>query len=598
MCSTASALRSGPPILWIGWNGGRLLLGCRDVISTAITSIRPDYTPQARAERLIAAGRLVLASSSLIAVYLEPSTPARYQQATYALLVIYTVYALATAVIVWRSRVPSARWRLVSHALDLVLFSVFVYLTEGPASPFFLYFVFSLFCATLRFSWRGILATGVAAMAINATTVLLASVGDPGFESGRVLTREAYLAVIAALLVYLGMYHQRLRGEMASLAAWPRELAGGIEDVLRGGLAHAASVVNAPGVLLFWEESEEPWIYIARSAGGDFRLERAAPGEVELPRTDALRNTSSFVRGIGEPVLVFDPSRSTATEVIAAPVAPSFRERYGIDSAIVVSLETQSLGTHFVIPNVRTATADDLALAHIAGRLLLATLEQYFFLQQARQTASAEERLRISRELHDGIVQSLGGIGLQLQAIRTEFVREPAAIERLMHVQQVVEHDQRELRAIVRELRPHDTREGWAIITDELQRMHGRYALEWGLEVDADVRADHHVPARIAHELCRIINESLANAAKHGGANRVEIAVTASRELLRVRVVDNGCGFPFTGRRDLEALQRSESGPRTLKERVIALRGSLIVESSPRGAVIEVAIPIAEDVSR
>ena len=105
--------------------------------------IRPDYAPHARAERLIATGRFVLALSSLTAVYLEPSTPAQYQRATYALLVVYTIYALAAAAVAWRSDVPSARWRLVSHALDLLLFTVFVYLTEGPASPFFLYFVFS-----------------------------------------------------------------------------------------------------------------------------------------------------------------------------------------------------------------------------------------------------------------------------------------------------------------------------------------------------------------------------------------------------------------------------------------------------------------------
>ena len=149
--------------------------------------MHPVYTPQARAERLIAAGRFILAFASLAAVYLEPSTPAQYQRATYTLLVIYTVYALVTAAVTWRSPVPSARWRVVSHALDLVLFSVFVYLTEGPASPFFLYFVFSLFCATLRFSWRGILGTGVAAMAIYGVMALLASFGDPAFDASRAI---------------------------------------------------------------------------------------------------------------------------------------------------------------------------------------------------------------------------------------------------------------------------------------------------------------------------------------------------------------------------------------------------------------------------
>ena len=180
-----------------------------------VTAIQPVYTPQARAERLIAAGRFILAFASLTAVFLEPSTPAQYQRATYTLLVVYTLYALVTTAVAWRSPVPSARWRLVSHALDLVLFSVFVYFTEGPASPFFLYFVFSLFCATLRFSWRGILGTGVAAMAIYGVMAMLASVGDPAFEASRAVIRVAYLAVITALLVYLGIYQQQLRTELA-----------------------------------------------------------------------------------------------------------------------------------------------------------------------------------------------------------------------------------------------------------------------------------------------------------------------------------------------------------------------------------------------
>src|SRR6202008_529162 len=106
--------------------------------------------------------------------------------------------------------------------------------------------------------------------------------------------------------------------------------------------------------------------------------------------------------------LVFNPARSAAEEETASPLERRFRESFQMESPSVVSLETQSLATHFVIPTLRTANEDDLALAHIVGRLLLATLEQYLFVQQVRQTASAEERRRISRELHDGSLQSIG----------------------------------------------------------------------------------------------------------------------------------------------------------------------------------------------
>jgi signal transduction histidine kinase len=567
-------------------------------VKAASAGIRPDYTPHARAERLIAAGRFVLALSSLVAVYLEPSTPARFQQVTYALLAFYTLYALVTVAVSWRLPVPSARARLISHAVDLGLFSTFVYFTEGPASPFFLYFVFSLFCATLRFSRRGIVATGVVAVSIYGGMAVVAWISDPQFEISRVLIRETYLAVIATLLVYLGMFHERLRSETASLAAWPREIAGEIDEALQASLSHAAAVMNAPRVMLLWEESEEPWTWVAVIENGAFRIDRLPPGSHIPPADGAAAHASCYVREPGVPLLVYDPVRSTTFEVFGARLATSIRARYAVTTAIVVSLESSGLAIQFVIPEPRAATGDELALAHIAGRFLLATIEQSKYVQQVRHAASAEERMRISRELHDGIVQSLGGVGLQLQALRRDFPVNPDAVERLAYVQRVVEHDQRELRALVRELRPLDGRSGAEIIRDELVRVQERYALEWGLEVEVDTREDCDVPPRLAHEVCRIVNESLANAARHGGATRASVGVTRTDGSVRLCVSDNGCGFPFTGDYDLEALDRAGVGPRTLKERVSLLEGTLVVRSSPRGAAIFATLPVPEETAR
>lgn len=559
------------------------------------TAIPPDYTPHSRAERLIAAGRFVLAFASLVAIYLEPSTPARFQRATYALLSIYTVYALVIAIIAWRSPVPPARWRLLSHALDLVLFTIFVYLTEGPASPFFLYFVFSLFCATLRFSARGILATGLTAMGIYGGMAFIAAGGDPHFEISRVLIRETYLGVIAALLVYLGAFHQRVRREMSALAAWPRELGDRLDVLLTATLAHAAAVMNAPRVLLIWEESEEPWTYVARLANGELEIERVAPGTFESLNAAGLRNMSYAVRGAGQPLLVYDPVLSTAAEAAAEPIGSALRERYSIESAIVVALESEMVLTHFIIPNVRSATADDLALAHVAGRLVLATLDQYFFVQQVRQTASAEERLRISRDLHDGIVQSLAGVGLRLHALRSRHAEDSESARELVDVQAVLEHDQRELRTLVRDLRPHDPRDGRTILAEELARMRERFPLEWGLEVELEVPEPVPVPVRLAHDLCRIVNESLSNAARHGGASRAAVALARRDGFVEMRVSDNGRGFPFSGRRDLAALEQHGVGPRTLKERARNLGGTLVVESSGSGASVEMRLPVQEE---
>ncbi|MBV9497578.1 MAG: hypothetical protein JOZ54_25300, partial [Acidobacteria bacterium] len=408
------------------------------------------------------------------------------------------------------------------------------------------------------------------------------------------LIRIAYLAVITALLVYLGMYQQQLRSELASLAAWPRELNAQLEDVLRVTLAHAAMVVRADRVLLLWEETEEPWIYAAPWERAAFRIDRMPPATFESPDAAQWRNVTAWVRDRAS-LLVYDPITSAATEANGDPLGDDLRLRYAMNGAIVVSLVTETLTARFIVQDVRSATADDLALAHVVGRLVLATLDQFFFLRQVRHTASAEERLRISRDLHDGIVQSLAGIGLRLHALRRRFDGDSDAARELVDIQTVLEQDQRELRTLVRELRPHDPRDGQTIVAEELRRMRERFPLEWGLEVDLDMTMPFTAPVALAHDLCRMVNESLSNAARHGGASRAKVALARRNGHLEMRVADNGRGFPFVGRLDLAELDRANAGPRTLKERARSLGGTLLIDSSRGGASIEMRLPIREE---
>src|SRR5690349_13715300 len=123
------------------------------------------YTPESRAERLIAGGRIALAASALIAVWLDPTEPAKYAAIAYSLLVAYVFYSLLVALLVVRAPAPSNWLRLATHGFDLAFFSLFTYFTSGPAgSPFIAYFVFSMVAATLRWQWRGTLWTAVAAL--------------------------------------------------------------------------------------------------------------------------------------------------------------------------------------------------------------------------------------------------------------------------------------------------------------------------------------------------------------------------------------------------------------------------------------------------
>jgi signal transduction histidine kinase len=71
---------------------------------------------------------------------------------------------------------------------------------------------------------------------------------------------------------------------------------------------------------------------------------------------------------------------------------------------------------------------------------------------------------------------------------------------------------------------------------------------------------------------------------------RVTLATADSR--LHLAVEDDGRGFPFHGRRDGEELAATQEGPASLRERVASLGGRLVVDSSERGARVEIDVPL------
>lgn len=171
--------------------------------------------PHTRVERIAALGRLVLTASTVLALTLDPPQPARHAAATHALLLAYLVYAAAFAIYTfWRT--PGATAGLVTHVLDLVLISVFVYLTDFMVSPFFAYFTFALVVSTMRWQWRGALGTALfALLAFNLLTFYAVNVlHDRDFVLNRFILRNLFLLVTASLLGYLGWFEEQLRTEL------------------------------------------------------------------------------------------------------------------------------------------------------------------------------------------------------------------------------------------------------------------------------------------------------------------------------------------------------------------------------------------------
>ena len=488
-----------------------------------------------RIERLIAWIRLAVAAVSAVALQIGPAVSRVLVVPAERVVVVYLVYAVFVLLAVRRvAASPVLRGMMV--AIDVVTAATVMALSLDPISISFVYFVFALFCATLRWQWRGTLWTAAAVLVGFGTlgTFVAWSV-QPGSELSLYLVRVLYLGIASAFLTYMGWHEERRRAEIERLAAWPRTTARDLAGVLEQTLAHAAAILEVPRLVLIWERADEAWIDVAIWTRDGFTLEREPPGELGAI---AARHGGTAVAMRG----------SDGEGILAIPGA--------VD-----------------------------AFSEIVAREITTIVELHFVEERLRVAAIGQERLRFARDLHDGALQALTGARLQLAALAKD---DPA----LAAIESSLAQAQGELRAMIDDLRPFPrTDDAGGALPARLAALRQRFEVQWGLAVTLDLDESlAGLPGKLGAEIYLLVHEALVNVARHARARSARVRVGVHDGQAEIHVVDDGKGFDFVGKRTLPQLL--DGGPSSLAERIAALDGSLDVESGPSGAKVEMTVPV------
>lgn len=199
--------------------------------------------------------------------------------------------------------------------------------------------------------------------------------------------------------------------------------------------------------------------------------------------------------------------------------------------------------------------------------------------------ATEEERQRISRDIHDGIGQSLAITKLTLRAIKNKIINDEDILQEIDGLSLLVEETMEDISRIIKDLNPTSVKE-----------VGFEYALKLYVETfikKTGIQVDLHLPegvtidnSEIETHLYRIAQEALANVVKHSGATKVEIKMTPLERNIHFSIHDNGRGF------NEEADRREGLGIIGMKERAFLMRGKVHIESSPgNGTTVTVTIP-------
>jgi len=202
---------------------------------------------------------------------------------------------------------------------------------------------------------------------------------------------------------------------------------------------------------------------------------------------------------------------------------------------------------------------------------------------EALLTAQEEERGRISRDLHDGVGQSLTATLLGLNELGSAL-----GPERLEPLKRLTAQTLDDVRRISRDLRP--------ALLDELglKAALGRFARELssqsGVDIDVLTRLPEHLDQSTRIVIYRVVQEALTNVVRHARAEHTSVIVTADEARIQLVVEDDGQGF------DLSEVSTSKHvGLAGMRERLELLGGSLHIESAAgRGTTLSAHLPLSK----
>ena len=553
---------------------------------------------------------------------MRPKNGIVYSGWLYWLLTVYIVHGVVVMLLLRFRHESTRNFRLVVHGVDILWPALIAMFTTAQGGPFFLFFVFVMTAAAYRWGLWETVGTAGAAVVLLWAEALLVRIGlehfaDSGLRSlhlpplnltvqqlhpQELFMTSVYLMVLGLLLGYMSENQKRLRAERAVITRvlGSARVEAGLTGTLESILGEMLNMYAAERVLTASQEVNSYRVFLGEvnrgtEGAGPLRWrEPIAEAEDSYkldPQADALYAERT---GSGYNSLVLDRIGRRMRETDPASLDALARvEPFRSMASITFAFGREWSGRIFLFnPEMMGDREEELRFLQEFSHQVGPAVHNVYLMRRLRERAGALERARFARELHDGAIQSLIAVEMQLDVLRRQAAQQvPAVNSELVRIQQVLREEVLKLRELMQEMKSFeiDSNRLLAFLTDTVER----FRRETGISAEFISEAKEvELPQKVCRELARIVQESLVNVRKHSGAHNVLVRLARRGGGLQLSVEDDGKGFPFSGR--LSQSELDGKGPVVIRDRVRLLEGELTIESNPgHGARLEVQIPPA-----
>jgi signal transduction histidine kinase len=521
--------------------------------------------------RVIALGRVLLASLFLLAIWLELGHEDEAPFEALVLAVGYWFFGAALLVATWHDWWADARLAGAAHALDIAMFTLLVLLTQGYTSPFFTFFVFVLISAAIRWGWRATALTAVLVTLLYLITGLLVGSESARFDVQHFVIRTGHLLIFSLILIWFGVTQWKSRLP-APLRAFDESPSGGAP--LEPSVRAAMTVLGGSRGAFVWQDRDG-------LRAGTLGVDSLA---ADVPAISL--ETGPFLYDVTR-----DHALRRDAEGSLQAFAPS--ELIGVDAAAGLSLSSglgipvRSEGGHGIIfvEGIANASTDHIDLGEQIATAAAAQVQRHALLRNAEERAAGQSRVSLARDLHDSVVQFLAGAAFRMEAMKRGAAAGADLTAEIEELKQLMLREQGELRAFISALRS-GSRIAIDDVAADLKLLAERLAKQWNVNCSFSAEpASMTVPARLHMDAQQLVREAVANAVRHAGAKSVSVQLSSDPDTVRIEFLNDGAAYPKT----------KEGGrmPQSLRERVEEAGGSIDLSRGMGVTKLSISLPVA-----
>ena len=529
-----------------------------------LNSVRRDLA-------IIAIARMLLAIASGVLMWIEePGNRGGYDH------LVPVLYALRAAVPLWLvAQVGIRKSQVAVHLADIVFAIAMMFAAESALVLFVMLSTFCLLSASAQWSWKTVAATGACLIAAYLVSVSLGYVNQE-----RLLIRTLFLMSATALIAGATQARDAERLKLLWLAKWGTGRLDDTIDSMKQLLLHAANLIEAQIIQIIWRGAEDDGWREAVLCLRTGRLDVGPEAESFISRMPAALRNEAYLMPAGISTCLSLGGRTGVAGAVPSRLQDLDFQKYNVASAPFVGDVCE--GRIFVAGPGRWRF-ETTVLLELVGAQILSRIEGRAIRRKQAQIAAESERARMSRDLHDGLLQSLTAARMKLHVAENAETVEGAKAQ-IAEAAGLLQTEQIRLRRVVECGREDEG--AVAVSLNALGDAIRKLAACWSLDLHVHVsNGKTLVPQNLFVDLHFIASEAVANAARHGDKGVAEARLDVVSE--RVRLTIENPVRP-------DAAIREDVRPRSLSQRVTGMGGTIAFSIRSGRAVLELEAPLDE----